>query len=201
LNEKGDKNMGFLILNIVAEEIVLETNEKKLKNDLDTNLVQGIDPLLVKLALILRDKGLKMNSAFSIFDIDGVLCKDPEYGVDLDEEKYVEHIRTVQALIPLQFPVKAICTHRLGKYYEPTREWLSKNGIGYNMIYMLDYPTIEDKIKNANNPVYINMKSNVYNLYPDAILFVESNYNEAMEIYQNTHRPVLCTDANIILQD
>jgi adenine/guanine phosphoribosyltransferase-like PRPP-binding protein/uncharacterized HAD superfamily protein len=136
-----------------------------------------------------------------IFDIDGVLCKDPEYGIDLDEDRYIDHIKNVPALIPLQFPVKAICTHRLYKYLEPTREWLSKNGIGYNMIYMLDYPTIEDKIKNANNPVYLNMKSNVYNLYPDAILFVESNYNEAMRIYQNTHRPVLCTDANIILQD
>ena len=71
LNEKGDKNMGYLILNIVAEEIALETNEKKLTNDLDTNLVQDIDPLLDKLARILRQKGLKMNSAFSIFDTDG----------------------------------------------------------------------------------------------------------------------------------
>ena len=71
LNEKGDKNMGYLILNIVAEEIALETNEKKLTNDLDTNLVQDIDPLLEKLARILREKGLKMNSAFSIFDTDG----------------------------------------------------------------------------------------------------------------------------------
>ena len=71
LNEKGDKNMGYLILNIVAEEISLETNEKKLTNDLDTNLVQDIDPLLDKLARILREKGLKMKSAFSIFDTDG----------------------------------------------------------------------------------------------------------------------------------
>ena len=136
-----------------------------------------------------------------IFDIDGVLCKDPEYGVDLDEEKYIEHIRTVQPLIPLQFPVKAICTHRLYKYIEPTQEWLENHGIKYEMIYMLDFTSIEDKIKNANSPEYLNAKSNVYNLYPDAVLFVESNYNEAMRIYQNTHRPVLCTDANIILQD
>ena len=78
LNEKGDKNMGFLMINIVAEEIILEDNEKKLKNDLDKNLIQGVNPLLVKLALILRDKGLKMNSAFSIFD------KDNENQISLD---------------------------------------------------------------------------------------------------------------------
>jgi Ca2+-binding EF-hand superfamily protein len=37
-----------------------------------------VNPLLVKLALILRDKGLKMNSAFSIFD------KDNENQISLD---------------------------------------------------------------------------------------------------------------------
>ena len=78
LNEKGDKNMGFLILNIVAEEIILEDNDKKIKNELDKSLTQGVDPLLVKLARILREKGLKMNSAFSIFD------KDNENQISLD---------------------------------------------------------------------------------------------------------------------
>ena len=136
-----------------------------------------------------------------IFDIDGVLCKDPEYGIDLDEEKYIEHIKNVKPLIPLQFPVKAICTHRLTKYAEPTREWLRNNNIGYNMLYMLNFPDIENKIKNINSPSYLNMKSSVYDMHKDALLFVESNYNEAVRIYQNTHRPVLCTDANVILQD
>ena len=78
LNEKGDKNMGFLILNIVAEEIILEDNDKKIKNELDKNLTQGVDHLLEKLARILKDKGLKMNSAFSIFD------KDNENQISLD---------------------------------------------------------------------------------------------------------------------
>lgn len=136
-----------------------------------------------------------------IFDIDGVLCKDPEYGIDLDEEKYIDHIRNAPSLIPLQFTVKAICTHRLYKYIEPTQEWLSNHGISYHMLYMLDYPSVEDKIKYSNTPQYLNAKSNVYSSYPDALLFVESNYDEALRIYQNTHRPVLCTDANIILQD
>ena len=136
-----------------------------------------------------------------IFDIDGVLCKDPEYGIDLNEEKYIEHIKNVPPLIPIQHRVKAICTHRLIRYAEPTKEWLEKNNITYAMLYMLDYSSIQEKIKNLNNPTYLNMKSNVYNAYKDALLFVESNHTEATRIYQNTHRPVLCTDANIILQD
>jgi Ca2+-binding EF-hand superfamily protein len=65
-----DKIRGYLIVNITAEEIFLEENEKKYRNDLDQKLVEGIHPLLDKLASILKDKGLKMNSAFNIFDKD-----------------------------------------------------------------------------------------------------------------------------------
>ena len=78
LNEKGNENVGYLIVKIVAEEIFLEEKERKYKNDLDGNLIKGLDPLLVKLALILRDKGLKMDSAFNIFD------KDKENQISLD---------------------------------------------------------------------------------------------------------------------
>ena len=136
-----------------------------------------------------------------IFDIDGVLCKDPEYGVDLDEEKYIEHIRNVEPLIPLQFPVKAICTHRLSKYYEPTKEWLDSNNIKFGMLYMLNFGSIDEKLAKINTPEFVNMKSECYKYHKDSLLFIESNYDEALRIYQNTHRPVLCTDANIILQD
>ena len=93
LNEQGNTNMGYLTVNIVAEEIILENNEKQIKNDLDKNLIQGIDSLLVKFALILRDKGLKMNSAFSIFD------KDNEGMIS------IENFRSI-ALFTLKFEQK-----------------------------------------------------------------------------------------------
>lgn len=136
-----------------------------------------------------------------IFDIDGVLCKDPEYGIDMDEERYIEHIKNAKPLIPIQYPVKAICTHRLSKYYEDTKEWLFKNNISFGMLYMLNFNSIEEKIDNINSPKFVNMKTECYNCYKEALLFVESNYDEALRIYKNTHRPVLCTDANVILQD
>ena len=90
LNEEGTTNMGYLNVNIIAEEIFLEENERKYKNDLDGKLIEGIDPLLVKLAHILRDKGLKMNSAFNIFD------KDKEGQISL------ENFRSI-ALFTLKF--------------------------------------------------------------------------------------------------
>ena len=78
LNEAGNTNMGFLIVNIIAEEVVILDDDKKIKNDLDQKVIEGIDPLLVKLALILRDKGYKMNTAFGLFD------KDNEDQISLD---------------------------------------------------------------------------------------------------------------------
>ena len=93
LNEEGNTNMGYLIVNIIAEEIFLEENEKKYKNDLDQKLTEGKDPLLVRLALILRDKGLKMNSAFNIFD------KDKEDQISLDNFRSI-------ALFTLKFEQK-----------------------------------------------------------------------------------------------
>lgn len=136
-----------------------------------------------------------------IFDIDGVLCPNPEPGIDLSEEKYLDHLNNVKPLILPQFSVKALCTHRLKQYYEPTAKWLERHGINYDMLYMLSFDSIEEKIRNLNSDIFRLMKTDVYQCYPEALLFVESDYNEAMTIYQNTHRPVLCTDRNIILQD
>ena len=67
LNEEGNTTMGYLSVNIVAEEIFLD-DDKNIKDGFDTKLIEGVDPLLVKLAAVLRDKGFNMNTAFNIFD-------------------------------------------------------------------------------------------------------------------------------------
>ena len=92
LNEEGNINMGYLIVNIIAEEIFLEEKEKN-KNEIEQNLREGSDQLLAKLASILRDKGLKMKSAFNIFD------KDKEDQISL------ENFRSI-ALFTLKFEQK-----------------------------------------------------------------------------------------------
>ena len=92
LNEEGNINMGYLIVNIIAEEIFLEEKEKN-KNEIGQNLREGSDQLLAKLAFILRDKGLKMKSAFNIFD------KDKEDQISL------ENFRSI-ALFTLKFEQK-----------------------------------------------------------------------------------------------
>ena len=82
VNEAGTANMGYLVVNINAEEIILD-DEKKIIDGFDSKVIEGIDPVLVKLAALLRDKGLNMNSAFRIFD------KDNEDQISLDNFKSV----------------------------------------------------------------------------------------------------------------
>lgn len=137
-----------------------------------------------------------------IFDIDGLLCEDPTPNLDADEEAYIKHIgETARPLLPLQFPAMALCTHRLLKYAEPTQAWLQEHNIQYEMLHMLAFSSREEKLQKINSYEFLNMKTDVYQMYPNALLFVESNWEEAQRIYENTHRPVLCTDKNILLQD
>lgn len=134
-------------------------------------------------------------------DIDGILCKDPIWGTDLDETKYINHILNAPPLMQLKQTAMALCTHRIIKYSKETTQWLKKNNIEYNKLYMLGFGSMQEKIKNMNSKSYLNMKSTVYYNHPEAKLFIESDWIEAQRIYNNLHRPVLCLDKNILLQD
>ena len=134
-----------------------------------------------------------------VFDIDGVLCEEPSWGLDLDEGRYLEHIRNARPRIPLAYPALAICTHRLLRYAEPTMEWLEENGIGWSHLYMLDLPSVGEKVAKSASHEVLNMKSDAYMMHPEAILFVESSWEESERIARNTGRPVLCTDRNVLV--
>lgn len=135
-----------------------------------------------------------------IFDIDGVLCNDPPSGIDLDETRYIEFMLNAKPKYKLLYKPLALCTHRLMKYAPYTQKWLSDNGIEYGNLCMLDLGSIEEKIRLCEMPQVKNMKATVYNAFPNAILFVESNMTEAEYIFNTTGRPVLCTDTNQMLQ-
>ena len=83
LNEEGTDNMGYLVVSIVAEEIILDSDDKKTKNIFDSKVIEGIDPLIIRLASVLREKGLNMNNAFRIFD------KDDEDQISLENFKSI----------------------------------------------------------------------------------------------------------------
>ena len=69
LSEDGLANMGYLVVNITAEEILFDDKSDVNINIYPKEVIEGIDPLLIKLAALLRSKCLNMNSAFHLFDL------------------------------------------------------------------------------------------------------------------------------------
>ena len=134
----------------------------------------------------------------SCFDLDGVLCRDPTPRENDDGERYREFISTVEPLVVPSKPLGWIVTARLEKYREETEAWLEKHGIEYGELIMLDLPDKETRQRLGNHGEF---KAQVYSDL-DAMLFVESNHGQAMEIARLTDRPVYSVEHNqIIRQD
>ena len=124
------------------------------------------------------------------FDIDGVLCLDPTPEQNDDGERYLEFILNAPPLFIPGCKIGTIVTSRLEKYRKPTETWLNANNIKYKELIMLDLPTMEARQK-ANN--HGDHKAKAYMKKP-YILFIESDYSQAVEINRISKKPVLCTE-------
>jgi len=78
----------------------------------------------------------------------------------------------------------------LEKYRKPTEAWLKANNIKYNDLIMLDLPNMEAR-QRANSHGEHKAKAYMKNPY---VLFVESDYRQAVEINRISKKPVLCTE-------
>jgi uncharacterized HAD superfamily protein/hypoxanthine phosphoribosyltransferase len=124
------------------------------------------------------------------FDIDGVLCADPLPEQNDDGPKYIDFILNAPPLFIPGSKIGTIVTSRLEKYRKETETWLEANNIKYNDLVMLDLPNMEARQK-ANN--HGGHKANAYMSKP-YVLFVESEYNQALQINRLSKKPVLCTE-------
>lgn len=123
------------------------------------------------------------------FDIDGVLCADPLPEENDDGEKYINFLLNAPPLFIPGSKIGTIVTSRLEKYRKETETWLAANNIKYNDLVMLDLPNMEAR-QRANN--HGDHKAKAYLAKP-YVLFIESEYNQAVEINRITKKPVLCT--------
>ena len=123
------------------------------------------------------------------FDIDGVLCADPLPEQNDDGEKYIDFILNAPPLFIPGSKIGTIVTSRLEKYRKETETWLAANNIKYNDLVMLDLPNMEAR-QRANN--HGDHKAKAYMAKP-YVLFIESEYSQAIEINRITKKPVLCT--------
>ncbi|CAD0009803.1 phosphoribosyltransferase family protein [Flavobacterium chungangense] len=124
------------------------------------------------------------------FDIDGVLCADPLPEQNDDGEKYIDFILNAPPLFIPGSKIGTIVTSRLEKYRKETETWLAANNIKYNELVMLDLPNMAAR-QRANN--HGDHKAKAY-LSKPYVLFIESEYHQALEINRLTKKPVLCTE-------
>lgn len=121
------------------------------------------------------------------FDIDGVLCRDPSGHENDDGPRYVKFLETVEPWYVPKRPVGMLVTCRLEKYRAQTEAWLSRHGITYGALHMLDLP---DKAARLAEQPAVSFKSDLY-AASDFRLFVESAHKKARGIAKRTGRPVL----------
>jgi uncharacterized HAD superfamily protein len=124
------------------------------------------------------------------FDIDGVLCADPLPEQNDDGEKYIDFILNAPPLFIPGSKIGTIVTSRLEKYRKETETWLKANNVKYNDLVMLDLPDMEARQKANNHGAH---KAKAYMSKP-YVLFVESEYGQAVEINRLSKKPVLCTE-------
>ncbi|MCC7251278.1 phosphoribosyltransferase family protein [Hyphomicrobium sp.] len=121
-------------------------------------------------------------------DIDGVLCADPSEEQNDDGEQYLQFLLNAP---PIHTPTRRIgwlVTSRLEKYRKQTEAWLSGRGIDYGALVMLDLPSREARLKAQSHATF---KAEVYGRTSGALLFIESEREQAQDICRLAGKPVL----------
>jgi hypothetical protein len=129
-----------------------------------------------------------------LVDFDGVLCNDPT--VPDDTPQYDNFIINAKPKYLPKYPIGGIVTARLHKYEENTKKWLDKHKVEYNSLIMSPYNTSEERLRNFGFGTW---KAEIYK-NSDKKLFIESNAQQAEEIFVITGKPVFCIDTMTLLQ-
>lgn len=129
-----------------------------------------------------------------MWDLDGVFCVNPTQ--DSDEIEYVKYIKNAIPLFLPRVPLYKIVTYRCSKYQAETVKWLEDNGIKYYYLIMVNANGYIDRHMKA--PSSAEYKANIYKNDPNAQLFIESEKDQAEEIFRLSGKPVLCIENNFL---
>lgn len=123
----------------------------------------------------------------SMWDIDGLLCKDPPKDKDL--KVYEAYLPTAVPMVIPTTTVGAFVTYRLEKYRAVTEQWLQRQGVTWNRLLMFDAPDRDSRKRMQGAGEY---KAQAYREAAWAKLFVESSQRQAERIHLLTGKPVYC---------
>jgi uncharacterized HAD superfamily protein/adenine/guanine phosphoribosyltransferase-like PRPP-binding protein len=132
--------------------------------------------------------------SLSCVDIDGVLCLDPTNKENDDGERYKNFLVNAKPLFLPTGKIYALVTSRLEKYRKETETWLKKYNIEYEYLIMLDLPTMYERRKLG---IHAKHKADYYKK-SKAVLFIESNPSQSIEIRNRTSKNVYCVENNTL---
>jgi uncharacterized HAD superfamily protein/adenine/guanine phosphoribosyltransferase-like PRPP-binding protein len=122
-------------------------------------------------------------------DIDGVLCSDPS---DEENDDGANYCRFLDEAKPLWIPTTQVgwlVTSRLEKYRAQTENWLSRHGVKFGELVMLNMNSAAER---RAAKCHGKFKGEVYRL-KSAQLFIESDPMQALEISEIAGKTVFCS--------
>jgi len=129
-------------------------------------------------------------------DIDGVLCRDPVEEQNDDGPKYECFLAEAETLYLPSHPVRWLVTSRLEKYRKHTEAWLTRHGVQYGDLLMMNYP---DMASRRAAQAYASFKAEIY-LKTKAWLFIESSLTISEQIAELTGYDVFCMDTREMIR-
>lgn len=137
----------------------------------------------------------KRHTNVSMWDIDGLLCKDPPN--DKDKAAYEAYLPNALPMILPTTRIGALVTFRIESYRAVTEQWLHRYGIDYGQLIM--FPASSREQRNwLQKPA--DFKAEQYRNAPWAKLFFESESKQAERIYLMTGKPVFCYENGRLYQ-
>ena len=127
-------------------------------------------------------------------DIDGVLCLDPTEEENDDGPAYEKFLSEARPLLGPTRKIGWLVTSRLEKYRKLTEAWLDRHEIKYDHLIMLDLPS---KAERQRLGAHGSFKADFYRK-SNAILFIESEHEQALKIAKLSGKPVLCVESNMV---
>lgn len=130
---------------------------------------------------------------FFMFDMDGVLCKEPP-----DERRTEEYEAYIKEAVPIVVPttkVGAIVTYRMEKYRKVTEAWLKRWGIECGELRMCPAKDYHQRAWKMQPDVF---KGEIYREAKWAQLFIESNAYQAKIINSISKKPVFCYEDGVM---
>ena len=127
---------------------------------------------------------------YCCMDIDGVVCEDPRSRQNDDGKNYKAFLEEAKPKLLPTKKVGMLVSCRLEKYRKETESWLKAHNVEYDRLILLDGVTAKQRVLSFNHGAY---KAEIYG-NSDCVLFIESNYDEALEICRISGKPVFCVD-------